>query len=716
MKKLVLLAVIALSSLRAMADEGMWLPLLLGQATYNDMVKKGCKLTKEQIFSLNKKSIKDAIVHFGGFCTGEIVSSQGLVFTNHHCGYDAIAEKSSKEQNYLKDGFFAATKEQEIPIEGLFVNFLDNIKDVTKEVNEALGNSMGAERSAKLSKIYGELAKANTDAATFTISRVSSFFKGNQFLMFTYKQYRDIRFVGCPPESFGKYGGDTDNWMWPRHTNDFSVFRVYAGAQGEAAEYSASNKPLVPKHFLPVSVAPRKQGEFNMILGYPGSTNRFEVSYGARMSRDVADPAYVKMRDIRLKSMKAEMDKSVENRLQLASEYANLANYWKFFDLESKQLRSRKVVEKKEMIEADFQKWAKGKPQYETVLNGYKENYDKWLGFEKMRNYLNQGVFGPSTINLSIALFNVHKQLKDGKVDDAKKVIENLNKNRAELLKSVNLTADKNMVAKIGHAYYMDIDKSQHCDDAFKLVSAFGDLNNAETFSAFAKAAYEKSVYANEAKWNAFVTNPTAAALEEDLLVLYSGAFNTMWNTKYVPMYTSFINANNDLGRAWVKGLMEKNTTTNYYPDANSTMRFTYGTVQPYKPRDGVNYDFVTTATGLLEKYVPGDEEFDIPANALALLEKKDFGQYKDAGKNDLVTCFLNTCDITGGNSGSAVLNANGDLIGLAFDGNSESMDQKLNFYGPATRCICVDIRYVLWCIDKVGKAPHIIKELMLKK
>jgi hypothetical protein len=716
MKKILFITALFVHSLHALADEGMWLPLLLGQQTYNDMVKKGCKLTKEQIFSLNQKSIKDAIVSFGGFCTGEIVSDKGLLFTNHHCGYDAIVALSTIENNYLKNGHFAASMSAEMPVEGLFVNFLKEIKDVTKDVLTALGNTKGVERTNKMNEVFAALAKANTDIATFKVSRVHNFFRGNQFLMFTYEQYRDVRFVGCPSESFGKYGGDTDNWMWPRHTNDFSVFRVYASQANNPADYSSSNTPLKPKHFLPVSLAPRKQGEFNMILGYPGSTNRFEVSFGAKMSRDIADPAYVKMRDIRLKAMKKEMDKNQATRLKLAGEYANLANYWKFFDLESKQLRSRKVVEKKEALEATFTKWAKGKPDYENILSSYADNYNQYMGYEKLRNYMTQGVFGSTVIVLGVQLSMVKEMLVAGKIDDAKKALVEIDKARKNRLASIDITADKNIFAQVAYAFYNNVDKAQHPEKIYSIIGNFGDLASVETFDKYAADAYSKALILNETTWSNFMANPTVEAIDKDPTVMHAKAFNDNWNNVYLPKYNAFVGTNNDLGKAWVKGLMEMDKTRNFYPDANSTMRFTYGTVQPYKPKNAIAYDYVTTAEGLLEKYIPGDEEFDLPIDALKLIEKKDFGQYIDKERKDLVTCFLNTCDITGGNSGSAVLNGKGELIGLAFDGNSESMDQKLNFHQPLTRCICVDIRYVLWCIDKVGKAPHIIKELKLTK
>ena len=716
MKKFAVIIAFAIISFRAAADEGMWLPLLLGQETYNDMVKKGCKLTKEQIFSLNKKSIKDAIVSLGGFCTAEIVSNKGLLFTNHHCGYDAIANLSTVDKNYLKDGYFVPNQESEMPAKGLFVNFLKDIIDVTDEVNKDVANLNGAERQKKLTEIFTAMSKKYSNADKFLTARVSTFFKGNQFLLFVYETYNDVRFVGCPSESFGKFGGDTDNWMWPRHTADFSVFRVYANANNEPAKYSPSNKPIVPKHFLPVSVAPKKEGDFNMILGYPGSTNRFEVSYGAKMSRDITDPAFVKMRAIRLTAMKREMDKDPATRLKLASEYANLANYWKFYDIESKQLRTRKVVERKAALEAIFLKWAKGKTKYENILNDYEKNYDEYLPYEKLKNYMQQGIAGSTALTISNQLNNIANLMADNKVEDAKKIIANIDKNRNDILEGIDLTADKAIFAEIAHAFNKDIVKAQQPANIFEKIASFGDITKVSTFEKYADGAYAKSLFLNKTLWAAFVASPTSEALAADPLVAHAKAFYENWNKNYIPKVNAFNLKNADLGRIWVAALKEMNPKKQYYPDANSTMRFTYGTVEAYVPRDGVKYDFVTTASGVLEKYIPNDEEFDVPNKALELMENKDYGQYEDKGRKDLVTCFLNTCDITGGNSGSAVLNGKGELIGLAFDGNSESMDQKLNFYQPLTRCINVDIRYVLWLIDKVGGAGYLINELQLMK
>ncbi|MEY2639618.1 MAG: hypothetical protein RIR90_1100, partial [Bacteroidota bacterium] len=376
MKKLLVSFVFVLTLFRSYADEGMWLPLLLGDQVYKDMLKRGLKLKPEQLYSINKASIKDAIVIFGGGCTGEIVSDQGLLFTNHHCGYGAIAAASTVEANYLRDGFWASDKTKEIASKNLSVSFLNRIEDVTDKVLPALGNANGAERGQKLQAITAELVKAATGGDEFKNAVVASMFKGNQYFLFVYDVYKDVRLVGTPPESIGKFGGDTDNWEWPRHTGDFSVFRVYMSKDGKPANYNADNVPFKPKHFLPVSIKGFKDGDYSMIFGYPGSTNRYETSFGVKLSTDINNPTLVKLRDMRLKYMFEEMKKSEATKLQLASEYASIANYWKFYDGETKQLLKFDTYGEKQKIEAAFISWAKGKPEYENIFADYEKNYN----------------------------------------------------------------------------------------------------------------------------------------------------------------------------------------------------------------------------------------------------------------------------------------------------------------------------------------------------
>src|SRR5258705_12848795 len=381
MKKLLFTSIFSIIFLfKSLADEGMWLPLLLGQQVYNDMVKRGLNLSKEQLYNINKPSIKDAILIFGGGCTGEIVSSEGLIFTNHHCGYDAIANASSVDHNYLRDGFYARNKGEEIP-SNLSVQFLLRIDDVTKEVMDSLKGLTGTDRVAKQNVVLAAINKRMSDEGKNIETRVSPLFKGNQFLAFVYQRYYDIRLVGAPPESVGKFGGDTDNWEWPRHTGDFSIFRVYTKADGSPAkrgESTEGNIPLKPKWYLPVSLRPLKDGDFSMIWGYPGSTNRYESSYGIRLSIDINNPTLVKLRDVRLKLMFDEMKKDPAVKLQLASSYAGIANYWKFFDGEAKQLLKYDVYGQKKQTEEKFVNWAKGKKDYENVFSQYEKAYQDW--------------------------------------------------------------------------------------------------------------------------------------------------------------------------------------------------------------------------------------------------------------------------------------------------------------------------------------------------
>src|SRR6187431_1669632 len=379
--------------LKSLADEGMWLPLLLGQQVYNDMVKRGLKLSKEQLYSINKPSLKDAIVIFCGGCTGEIVSVQGLLFTNHHCGYGAITSASTLEHNYLKDGFYAKTKEEEIP-SGLSVQFLLKIEDVTQMVMDSLNGLTGSDRTQRQSRVLGNLNAKFSDATQFIEARVSNLFKGNQYLLFVYQRYKDVRLVGAPPESVGKFGGDTDNWEWPRHTGDFSIFRVYATKDGKPADYSEDNVPLKPKHFLPVSIKGIKNGDYAMIYGYPGGTNRYETSYGIKLKTEIENPSLVAMRDLSLKLMHEQMISDSAVKLKLSSNYASVANYWKFFDGETKQLKKFGTYQQKQNYEAEFLKWAKGKPEYENIMTNYAKNYTEWTPYSKERTYLIEGILG----------------------------------------------------------------------------------------------------------------------------------------------------------------------------------------------------------------------------------------------------------------------------------------------------------------------------------
>jgi len=719
MKKLSIALLLSVSLVfRAAADEGMWLPLLLGQQVYNDMVKKGLKLTKEQLYSINKPSVKDAIIIFGGGCTGEIVSPQGLIFTNHHCGYGAIAGASSVTHNYLRDGFYAKSFGEEIPT-NLSVQFLLRIDDLTTLVNDSLKGLTGAERATRQTQILNNINARMSDASQSIETRVSPLFKGNQFLAFVYQRYSDVRLVGTPPESIGKFGGDTDNWEWPRHTGDFSVFRVYTSKDGKPAKHSADNIPMKPKHYLPISLKGVKDGDFAMIYGYPGSTNRYESSLGIQLASEINNPTLVKLRDMRLKYMFEEMKKDPATKLKLASDYASIANYWKFYKGETEQLYKYDVYGAKRKEEEAFQKWAASKPEYASIFKDLQTAYTTWRPYAMHRQYITEGILGSPLLAFAASLQGLETTLtKPGTSSaDIKKAVDAANNARKNFLASHNRVSDQNIVGSVLQMYYQDIPKDQYPPSFFEAVrNEYGALDKAATYQRYAETIFRETMLLDDAKWNTFVNNPNATNLQQDLAYNLATTFFRNYSSKYQPMFQQFNTKNNEWARLYLKGVMEQNPKKVMYPDATFTMRVSYGKVDDYNPRDGVRYDYVTTSKGLLEKYKPGDYEFDMPKEAVEKIKAKDFGQYKDARTGDLVVAFITSNDITGGNSGSPVINGNGELIGLAFDGNYEALSHKLAFDKDLNRTINVDIRYVLWCIDKLGGAQNLIKELTIRK
>ena len=698
------------------ADEGMWLPMLLGQQVYDDMVKKGCKLSKEQLYDINKPSIKDAIVIFGGGCTGEIVSNEGLIFTNHHCGYEAIAKASSVAHNYLRDGFWSKSKAEEIPSENLSVQFLVRIEDYTDKVNALTKDLSAADYLKKLQDILTDLAKKATEGTTFE-ARVAPFFKNNQFLLFVYERYKDIRLVGAPSESVGKFGGDIDNWEWPRHTCDFSVFRVYTNKDNKAADYTADNIPMKPKYFLPVSIKGVKDGDFSMIYGYPGGTNRYETSFGVKLKVEVENPSLVNLRDIRLKLMKEQMSKDDGVKLQLASSYARIANYWKFFDGESKQLIKYDVYGQKQKAEGDFLNWAKGKPEYENIFQDYRKAYESWTPYAKWRVYLNEGILGSPLIRFASDMGALDKVLstKDAKPEDITKAVESAKKSHDIFVKDENIASDKNILAAVTNMFYNDIPQEQMPKGFYSWLSKkYGDLNNVHSFTAYANDVFTTTLMLDKDKWSSFIAKPDTATLHKDLAFFTANAFNSFYAVNFAKAFTDFQTQTAWLGKTYLKGVLSTSDPKKMYPDANFTMRVSYGDVKSYAPRDGLSFASVCTMKGVLEKYKAGDPDFDLPKTFVDVARKKDFGPYLDKTHNDLVVSFITTNDITGGNSGSPVINGKGELIGLAFDGNYEALSHKIAFDKDLNRTICVDVRYVLFVIDKVGGATNIIKELKI--
>ncbi|HRD44462.1 MAG TPA: S46 family peptidase, partial [Ferruginibacter sp.] len=626
---------------------------------------------------------------------------------------------SSVEHNYLRDGFYAFNKDQEIESE-LTVQFLEKITDVTKEMEDGLKGLSWAERTKKMNDVMKSITDKVVDKENGISARIYSMFKGNQYIMYVYKTYRDIRLVGAPPESVGKFGGDTDNWEWPRHTGDFSIFRVYTSKDGKPAEYSKDNVPLKPKYFLPVSIKGVKDGDFAMIYGYPGGTNRYETSYGIKLKNDIENPTLVELRAVRLKYMHEQMIKDPAVKLKLASSYAGIANYWKFFDGETKQLKKFHTYEQKQAYENNFQKWANGKPAYENILSEYAKNYAAWTPYSKLRQFVNEGIAGSPLIAFAAgALMPVERAMvKTGATpEDIKKAVDAANARRTGWLEGEDKPSDEKILAAVTQMFYNEVDKSQHPAGFYEgLKNSYGALDDDATYKKWAKDVFANTIIFDSVKWNAFVANPDANVLQADPAFSFASAFVKNYTGKYAPLYSEFVSKNNELGQAYMKGIMEMNpaAAAKMYPDANFSMRVSYGNVKSYSPRDAVKYDYVTTSRGILEKYIPGDYEFDLPSKEIELFKKRDFGQYIDKSRNDLVIGFITTNDITGGNSGSPVMDAYGNLIGLAFDGNYEALSHKIAFDKDLNRTINVDIRYVLWCIDKLGGAKNIINELKL--
>ncbi len=720
MKKIVTFLIVCSFVLKpiAKADEGMWLPMLLGEQVYSDMVKRGLKISKEQLYSMNQACIKDAIIIFGGGCTGEIVSKEGLIFTNHHCGYSAIAAASSVEHNYLKDGFWAKTKQEEIYAPGVHAQFLIKIVDVTDKVNEKLKDIPALELTAKMPAILNDMATKETEGTGYE-GRVASMFKANQFLLFVYERYKDVRLVGTPSESIGKFGGDTDNWEWPRHTGDFSIFRVYTNKDGKASDYAADNVPLKSKYSLPVSIKGVKDGDYTMIYGYPGGTNRYETSYGVKLKTDIENPSLVTLRDARLKFMLEEMKKDPAVKIQLAGNYAGIANYWKFFDGESKQLLKHKTYEEKQANEVTFNEWAKSKPEYATLFSDFGKTYDTWRPYTKQRVYLNEGIMGSPLIAFAGTLQKLDAALskKDATKEDITKAIDAAKTARTAFIKGENVVSDKNILAHVTQAYYNDVDAAQHPAGFYSMVNAkFGDLKTKATYESFANNVFSTTACLDNTKWDAFVANPDTAILHKDPAFMMANMFNNNFTTKYAKAFADFNAQNFALGKLYLKGILEMNKGKKMYPDANFTMRVSFGNVKSYVPRDAVKYSHICTLSGILEKYKPNDYEFDLPAKLREVAAAKDYGQYADADAKDIVVSFISSNDITGGNSGSPVMNAKGELIGLAFDGNYEALSHKLKFDKDLNRTINLDVRYLLWVVEKIGGATNIINELDIRK
>jgi hypothetical protein len=707
LKKSLLTLLMAVFLQIGIAGEGMWLPLLLQALNESEMQALGMKMTAEDVYSVNKGSLKDAIVHFGGFCTGEVISDQGLVLTNHHCGYGQIQSHSSLEKNYLEDGFWAMNKGEELPNPGLFVTFIDRIEDVSKTALQGVNEDMSEkERQSTIDKNLDAIKKSFV---------IRPFFKGNQYFLFVTLTYNDVRLVGAPPSSIGKFGADTDNWVWPRHTGDFSMFRIYAGKDNLPAEYSTENVPMKPKHSLPVSLDGVYEGDFTLVFGFPGSTDSYLPSPAMAMEVDVLDPAKISIRDKTLAIYNREMRADPEVKIQYASKQSSLSNAWKKWQGIILGINRTKGLEKKQKFEKKFLNKVARNPEwsdkYGNVLGEFEELYAKIEPYSLARDYYNE-ITGRNVELLRITrnylrLASRYEESGAAGYDEFK---VRLKPYMQKFYKDYRPNIDQEVFAVLSKKYVDDMELTYVPDVLTNLVAKSGG-----DFEKMAASMYEKSFLTNEKAAMDMFDKPAKEAMD---MLMQDPAFQLMKNWKRVyddkvaAKYNESNERINQLQRTYMAALMEVFPNKTFYPDANSTMRVSYGNVEPYKPRDGVEYNIKTYLGGIMEKYVPGDYEFDVPEKLRRLYRGQDYGQYGEGSK--MPVCFIGSNHTTGGNSGSPAIDAHGNLVGLNFDRAWEGTMSDISYDRSICRNIMVDARYILFIVDKYAGAKHLVDEMKL--
>jgi len=707
-----LVSVITFGSLRA--DEGMWLLPLLEKMNINTMQKMGCRLTAEDIYSINQSSLKDAIVIFGGGCTGEMVSGEGLLLTNHHCGYDAIQQHSSVDHDYLSDGFWAKSRSDEIPTPSLRVTFLVRIEDVTDRVNAQLNNSMTeAERADAIGIINKEIAKEAT-ADTHYDARVSSYFGGNNFYLLVYETYNDVRMVGAPPSSIGKFGAETDNWVWPRHTGDFSVFRVYTGADGKPAKYSPDNVPLKPRHFLPISLKGIEKEDFAMVMGYPGGTDRYMTSGGVKELLEIDLPTRVKIRGEKQEIMKRHMYADQAVRIKYATKYARSSNYWKYSIGQIAGIKRLNVYNRKLEQEKRFNEWvnadAARKAKYGDALNLIHSGIENNKEHNFVGKYLSECLIqGAELPRFAMRFKYLCDELAKDKPnqDVIKRIAERAKDGADDFFKDYDRKLDREVTEAMMKRYFADVSPKFYPDFYKTITKKYkGDVGK------YVQAWFDKSIFSDPVRLDAFLKKPSAKVLQNDLV--YQAGQSIYQLLEAIGNRMEAGEEMEEKGyRQYIAGILEMDKDKVWYPDANFSMRLTYGRVSDYFPRDGVHYSHYTTLKGVMEKEDPANREFTVSAQLKELYNTKDFGRYADKN-GEMPLCFITNNDITGGNSGSPVINGNGELIGIAFDGNWEAMSGDIVFEPDVQRCISVDIRYVLFIIDKFAGATHLLDEMKI--
>ncbi len=714
-KKYFVAAFAALLTCAAQADEGMWLLQLMKQQNSIDMMKKqGLKLEADDLYNPNGVSLKDAVGIFGGGCTGEIISPEGLILTNHHCGYASIQQHSSVEHDYLTDGFWAMSRAEELPTPGLKFRFVHRIVDITDLVNAKVKAGEVDEYTAMTSPFLHktaqeELAKSDLNGKPGIVAQALPFYAGNQFYLIYYKVYSDVRMVAAPPSSIGKFGGETDNWMWPRHTGDFSIFRIYADKNGEPADYSADNVPLKTPKYLPISIKGLNEGDYAMIMGFPGSTERYLTQSEVRQMMTAQNQAMIDMRTVYLDVLKKFMAKDDRIRIQYANKFAGSSNYWKNSIGMNKAIVDNDVLGTKAEQERRFAEFAKGKPEYEGVVEKIDAIVEKATPILRRLMYLNEGLNRTIEFGCPPAVMDKIKEALETKNDSllevGKKQLEAAYENIYN--KDYSPMVDEAVAIAMLPALTQALKPEELPDFHYIIEKEY--KGNAETFI---KEMFNNSILSSRENLDRFLKKPTVKAIENDLATLYSRSklAKLQETAQELAQATEGLEL---LHKAYIRGLNEMKLPTPSYPDANFTIRLTYGNVKSYDPKDGVHYKYFTTTDGILEKEDPENPEFVVPAKLKELIQKKDFGRYAMAD-GTMPVCFLTTNDITGGNSGSPVIDGEGNLIGCAFDGNWESLSGDINFDNNLQRCIALDIRYMLFILDKLGGCKHLIDEMTI--
>jgi hypothetical protein len=704
-------------SVAAYATEGMWLPLLLQQLNEQEMQSMGMKMSAEDIYSVNKGSLKDAIVHFGGFCTGEIISNQGLILTNHHCGYRQIQSHSSLENNLLEDGFWAKSKAEELPNPGLFVTFIIRIEEVTDKMMANIKEDMiDKEKQSWLDKNRNDLIQ-NTKREAYQDVMVRSFFDGNQYFMFVTETYNDVRLVGAPPSSIGKFGADTDNWVWPRHTGDFSLFRVYAGPDNKPAEYSEDNIPFTPRHHLPVSTSGVKAGDFTMVFGFPGRTEEY-LPYAAVEQRiNTEYPIRIAVRDRSLNVLDEAMRADAAIKIKYASKQSGISNAWKKWIGAVQGIKATGGLERKQAYDERFNKMVNANPEwkekYGTILSDFEALYAKLKPLTESQAYLSE------ITGRNIELFsylNVMKRVVSiYESSGGPGVAQRMDRIRSyvdDFFKDYEKEVDKKVFVSVMELYYSKVNPEHLSKEAITQYTMAG-----KDIEKLADLMYRQSYMLDKDKvYAAMDSGPEAlvSLIQKDHTYHYVSSISDKYEADVLAPYRDIKSQIDELQKSFMKAQMEVFTNKRFYPDANGTMRVTYGKVAGYTPRDAVNYNTHTYLEGVMEKYIPGDYEFDVPEKLLTLYREKDYGDYADNGK--LPICFIGTNHTSGGNSGSPAIDAEGRLVGLNFDRVWEGTMSDFYYDASICRNIMVDIRYILFIVDKFAGAGHLVEEMDLVK